>query len=219
MVVLALLAWLPAAPAAAQAPAPRDNPVPVWRGGLPEGDPRIRVDTLRNSLTYWIGSVASDGILREIAVQPWNYDWNGDTFYGVSASRRYLRFWRDFTIDGELGMGYRSGQTNSPEAWYAIYFRFDGFPWRNHLYTSFGLSTGLDWVNVLPPVETGTAARPEPNRSKILHYFSPELSFSLPDHPEHEVTIRYAHRSGMFGLFNGVWEGSNVLQLGYRRRF
>jgi hypothetical protein len=194
--------------------------VPNWWGSpLAEGDPRIARDNLRTSLSWWIGSVAEDGILRDIAVQPWNYEWGGDTFYGFSWSRRLGRFWRDFTADFELGGGFRAGQTNSPEAWFAFYARYDGFPWRDRLYTSFGLSTGLDWINTLPQVETGTPERPEPHQSKILHYFSPELVFSLPAYPEHEVALRYAHRSGMFGLFNGVWEGSNVVQIAYRRRF
>lgn len=194
--------------------------VPTWWGnGLSEGDPRIARDNLRSSLSWWVGSVAEDGYLRNIAVQPWNYEWGGDTFYGFSWSRRIGRFWRDFAVDFELGAGFRAGDTNSPEAWYAFYVRYDGFPWRNYLYTSFGLSTGLDYLARLPEVETGTAAKPEPNQSDWLHYFSPELVFSLPDSPEHEVAIRYAHRSGMFGLFNGVWEGSNVLQVAYRRRF
>jgi hypothetical protein len=205
--------------AAAAAPVRLEPTVPNWWGSLPAGDPRIARDNMRNSLSWWVGSVAEDGILRDIAVQPWNYEWGGDTFYGFSYSRRLLRFWTDFAVDFELGGAFRAGATNSPEAWYAFYFRYDGFPWRNTLYTSFGLSTGLDWLNTLPEVETGTAARPEPHQSKILHYFSPELVFSLPSSPQHEVALRYVHRSGMFGLFNGVWEGSNVLAVSYRRRF
>jgi hypothetical protein len=206
-------------PPAALPGVPVATSVPNWWGSLPEGDPRIARDNLRSSLSWWVGSVAEDGILRDIAIQPWNYEWSGDTFYGFSWSRRLLRFWSDFTVDFELGGAYRAGTTNSPEAWYAFYFRYDGFPWRNRLYTSFGLSTGLDWLNTLPQVETGTAAQPEAHTSKILHYFSPELVFSLPDSPQHEVALRYAHRSGMFGLFNGVWEGSNVVAVSYRRRF
>jgi hypothetical protein len=203
----------------AAAPVRLEPTLTNWWGSLPAGDPRIARDNMHTSLSWWLGSVAEDGILRDIAVQPWNYDWGGDTFYGFSYSRRFLRFWTDFTLDFELGGAFRAGQTNSPEAWYALYVRYDGFPWRNRLYTSFGLSTGLDWLNTLPEVETGTAARPEPNQSKILHYFSPEIVFSLPDSPQHELAIRYIHRSGVFGSFNGVWEGSNVLAVAYRRRF
>ncbi len=217
--VLAIALASAAAARAAEPAAAAAWSIPTWRGAPPPQDPRNARDALRNSLTGWIGTVANDGYLREIAIQPWNYDWGGDTFYGASYSRRLLRFWTDFTLDFELGGGYRAGQTNSPEAWYAFYVRYDGFPWRNRVYTSFGLSTGIDWLNTLPPVETGTPQNPEPHTSKFLHYFSPELAFSLPDRPQDELVLRYAHRSGMFGLFNGVWEGSNVLQVGYRRRF
>jgi hypothetical protein len=211
-----------AAPAATRAEAPvRLTPtVPTWWGsGLPEGDSRIARDNLRSNLTWWVGSVAEDGILRDIATQPWNANWGSETYYGFSWSYRLGRFWRDFAVDFELGGAFRSGNTNSPEAWYAFYFRYDGFPWRDRLYTSFGLSTGIDYLARLPVSETGTAAQPEPNQSYFLHYFSPELVFGLPEYPQHEVAIRYVHRSGFFGGFNGVYEGSNVLAIGYRRRF
>jgi len=198
----ALLASLVAAPAEAQ---------------LRPGDPRAVQDQRDRAIGIWYGRAAEDGILRDIATQPWNANW-GDTFGGITYSGRVTRFWTHFTLDGEVGAGYRSG-TDTPEAWGAFYVRFDGFPWRDTLLTSFGLSTGLHWINRLPEVETGTAARPEPNRSKVLHFFSPEIAFALPSAPQHEVAIRYAHRSGIFGSFNGVWEGSNVLMIGYRYRF
>jgi hypothetical protein len=152
-------------------------------------------------------------------VQPWSYDWGRELFVGASHSYRFGRFWRDFTFDAEIGGGYRFGDTNTLDAWGAFYFRYDGFPWRDRLYTAFGLSTGLHWLDTLPEAETGPPERPEPHRSKWLHYFSPELVFSLPDSPQHEVAIRYHHRSGMFGNMNGVWEGSNVLMIAYRHRY
>ena len=185
---------------------------------LPQSDPRATADALRNTVGLWIGSAAKDGILRDIASQPWNTSW-GESFIGVTYSRRLTRFQQHFTLDAEVGGGARYGETDSQEAWGAIYLRFDGFPWRNRLYTSVGVSTGLHWMNPLPIVETGPAGQRETHTSKWLHYFSPELAFSLPSAPEHEVAIRYAHRSGVFGAFNGVWEGSNVLMIGYRRRF
>jgi len=182
-------------------------------------DPRLARDALRRSLSLWIGPSARDGDVRDIAVQPWSYDWGRDLFVGASHSYRFGRFWRDFTFDAEIGGGYRFGDTNTLDAWGAFYVRYDGFPWRNRLYTAFGLSTGLHWLDTLPEAETGTPQRPEPNRSKWLHYFSPELVFSLPDTPRDEVAIRYHHRSGFFGNMNGVWEGSNVLMVSWRRRY
>jgi hypothetical protein len=188
------------------------------RRGLSMDDVRVQIDMRPAAVTFWVGSAAKDGILRDIATQPWNADWGADVFYGVSYSQRIGRLWTDIAVDIEAGGGYRAGDTNSPEAWIALYGRYDGFPWRNRLYTSIAFSTGLHWMNNLPESETGTAAQPEPNQSKLLHYLSPEITFSLPNYLEHEVAIRYAHRSGVFGTFNGVWGGSNVLTIGYRRR-
>ena len=196
---------------------------PSWFGGpghgLDASDPRAARDAQRRSLSVWIGASARDGDVRDIAVQPWSYDWGREVFTGLSHSHRLARFWRDFTLDAEIGGGYRFGDTDSPEAWGAFYIRYDGFPWRDRFYTAFGLSTGLHWLDTLPEAETGPPERPEPNRSKWLHYFSPEIVFSLPDAPRDEVAIRYHHRSGFFGNMNGVWEGSNVLMLSWRRRY
>jgi len=182
-------------------------------------DPRLARDALRRSLSLWIGPSARDGDVRDIAVQPWSYDWGRELFVGASHSYRLGRFWRDFTFDAEIGGGYRFGDTNTLDAWGAFYVRYDGFPWRDLLYTAFGVSTGLHWLDTLPEAETGPPERPEPHRSKWLHYFSPELVFSLPESPQHEVAIRYHHRSGIFGNMNGVWEGSNVLMIAYRHRY
>src|SRR5450759_3222178 len=70
-------------------------------------------------------------------------------------------------------------------------------------------------LSKLPPSET----YPGDPTSHLLHYFSPEITFALPEFKQHELLIRYHHRSGVFGTFNGVWGGSNVIALGYRYRF
>jgi hypothetical protein len=186
--------------------------------GLAPDDVRVQFDLRPTAVTFWVGAAAKDGILRNIATQPWNADWGGDTVGAMSISHRLGRYRTSIAVDAEGGAGYRSGDSNSPEVWGAIYFRYDGFPWRERVYTTFGLSTGLTYMQYLPEVETGTRSRPEPNTSHLLHYFSPEISIAHPRAPEHELALRYSHRSGIFGTFNGVWEGSNVLMLGYRRR-
>ena len=165
------------------------------------------------------GSSVADGKLRDIVVAPWTGSWGDDTLLGGAASYRLARFWRFFMLDAELGGAYRFGDTEGGEFWAAAYLRYDGFPWTNHVYTTFGLSMGPNYVTRLPQVERGTDARPEPNQSHFLNFFSPELTFALPSRPDREIAIRYMHRSGIFGTFNGVWEGANSLTVGYRMRF
>jgi hypothetical protein len=43
-----------------------------------------------------------------------------------------------------------------------------------------------------------------------------ELEFALPDARHWSVITRIHHRSGAFGLFNGVTGGSNALAFGVR---
>lgn len=165
------------------------------------------------------GSSVADGKLRDIAVAPWTGSWGDDTLLGGAAGYRLTRFWRFFMLDAELGGAYRFGDTEGGEFWAAAYVRYDGFPWTNYVYTTFGLSMGPNYVTRLPQVERGTDARPEPNQSHFLNFFSPELTFALPSRPDREIAIRYMHRSGIFGTFNGVYEGANSLVVGFRMRF
>ena len=52
----------------------------------------------------------------------------------------------------------------------------------------------------------------------MLHYFAPEITVALPHLRQHEIVLRYHHRSGIFGLMNGVEDGANVIAIGYRYR-
>jgi hypothetical protein len=180
---------------------------------------RALADARRWSGTLFIGSSVADGKLRDLIVAPWSGSWGDDTLVGGAVQYRLGRFWRFFMLDLEGGAVYRSGDTNGGEFWGAVYLRYDGFPWTNYIYTTFGISMGPDYVTRLPQVERGTDARPEPNQSRWLNFFSPELTFALPDYPQYEVVMRYMHRSGIFGTYNGVYEGANSFVLGARYRF
>ncbi len=180
---------------------------------------RALADARRWSGTLFIGSSVADGKLRDLVVAPWSGSWGDDTIIGGAVQYRLGRFWRFFMVDVEGGAVYRSGDTQGGEFWAAAYLRYDGFPWTNYVYTTFGLSMGPDYVTRLPQVERGTDARPEPNQSRWLNFFSPELTVALPDYPQYELAFRYMHRSGIFGTYNGVYEGANSFVLGFRYRF
>ena len=94
-----------------------------------------------------------------------------------------------------------------------------GFFWNHIVFTTVAISTGLSFVEKVSDVERDAGDRGNPNGSHLLHYLAPEITFALPDYRQHELVIRYHHRSGVFGTFNGVWGGSNVVTTGYRYRF
>lgn len=202
----------PAAAVAALAPLDLSHLSPADRA-------RALADARPWSGTLFVGSSVADGKLRDLIVSPWTGSWGDDTLVGGAVQYRLTRFWRFFTVDLEGGAAYRFGDTEGGEFWVAAYLRYDGFPWSNYVYTTIGLSMGPDFVTRLPRVERGTDARPEPNQSAWLNFFSPEITFALPDYPQYEVALRYMHRSGIFGTYNGVYEGANSFVLGFRYRF
>lgn len=206
-------------PAAVTAPAPQAR-APMDLSHLSPADrARAIADSRPWSATIFVGSSVADGKLRDLIVAPWSGSWGDDTLTGGAVQYRLARFWRFFTLDLEAGGAYRFGDTEGGEFWGAVYLRYDGFPWSNYVYTTIGLSMGPDYVTRLPRVERGTDARPEENQSNWLNFFSPEITFALPDYPQYELALRYMHRSGMFGLYNGVWEGANSFVVGFRYRF
>lgn len=140
---------------------------------------------------------------------------------GAAMSRQLVRFWEYFWLEAEVGAGLRFEPDRdyySPEAWGAIYLRFDGFPWNDVLRTSIGISTGLDVVADLPPSETNYGQKSVPGGAVLQHYLSPEIAFSLPDNPEDELFIRIHHRSTGYGLFWDASTGSNLVAIGLRFR-
>lgn len=225
---------LPAEPAAAPAPVAEPAPVPEpaaapppvaarvatpdLSGLSPADRARAMADARRWSATLFLGSSVADGKLRDLVVAPWSGSWGDDTLAGGAVQYRVARFWRFFTFDLEAGGAYRFGDTEGGEFWAAAYLRYDGFPWSDYVYTTFGLSMGPDFVTRLPQVERGTDQRPEENQSRWLNFFSPEITVALPDWPQYELAFRYMHRSGIFGTYNGVYEGANSFVLGFRYR-
>jgi hypothetical protein len=52
-----------------------------------------------------------------------------------------------------------------------------------------------------------------------MHFFSPEITFALPSRPDIELLFRFHHRSGVFGLVNDAFGGSQYGTVGLRLRF
>jgi len=89
--------------------------------------------------------------------------------------------------------------------------------WTNTLETSVAVRTCLNYTISRMNYEARSAA-PDPNRNR-LHYFSPEVSFALPIHPDTELVFRMHHRSSVYGLFDCRRCGSDTPTIGIRHRF
>lgn len=133
----------------------------------------------------------------------------------VAAAVDHTLYSFDFglNIETEAGIGRRFGKDNLFELWGAVGIRWTRFPWNHTVTTTFGgMVTGLDYITKDSTEELHVNPRP----TQLLNFFSPEITFALPEHPENQFVIRLHHRSGIFHLINDVDDSITFFTLGYR---
>jgi hypothetical protein len=120
-------------------------------------------------------------------------------------------------VEGETGGAFRFGDEQLGELWTGLYVRYDGFFWNDKVFTTLAANTGLSLLSGTSDFERGRDSNGKNER--LLHYMGPEITFANPDNKNVELIVRYHHRSGVFGLFDGVVSGSTFLSSGLRIRF
>lgn len=160
--------------------------------------------------------------LADIVIPTEGIDSTGTTFIGLALNKRVYEFegWMSgFTIELEAGAGYQFGDSpdESGQIWGAAYARYDEFPWNHIVRTTIAGSIGLNYSTSRTAFENNETKNGD--TQKILHYFSPEITFSAPSNPDDELVLRLHHRSGANGAFGCEGCGSNYITFGYRKRF
>jgi hypothetical protein len=178
------------------------------------------------ALTFLVGR-GTDTDFTQITSQPWTTNFVDLTMLGVTASTRLGTiselagsdlgaFGRDVSVETEAGAAYRFGEESQGEFWASLYFRYDGFPWNDTIYTTAAINTGL---SILTETSEFERDRSDGDSSVVLHNFSPELTFADPDNKDLQFVLRLHHRSGIFGTIDGVYSGSTFIATGIRLRF
>lgn len=154
---------------------------------------------------------------------PWDWQFREDYMLSLAFSRRIATVGGAFDIELEAGLGQRFGEALVTEGWVGVYGRWTQFPWNHIVRTSIAVSTGLNYATSVSDAELERSELGD--GSRLLHYFSPELTLASPSWESTEFVLRLHHRSGGgkiwgdIGLFNGVAEGAQYLKLGLRHRF
>lgn len=148
---------------------------------------------------------------------PWTWDYRDDHILALTLSRQVATLGRGFTVEAEVGLGKRFGRQSETEVWCAAYLRYRGFPWDRFLVTSVAVSTGLNYASDISDVERNRAR--DDTGDRLMHFFSPEITFALPEAPDREILFRLHHRSGVFGLVSDAWGGVQYGSIGIRYRF
>ena len=128
---------------------------------------------------------------------------------GLMDYKHYLR------LEGEGQIVKHWGVQDHFEFNALLVFRWLAFPWDRYLDTSFAVGEGLSYATDDPEIEVEKHDR----TSRLLNYLMFELAVVVPQQPQWTLFARVHHRSGVFGLFDGVSGGSNVVGAGVRYTF
>ena len=181
--------------------------------GLCDGDCRVHVFH-----GTWVNDTLPS-IFVEDGIPPWQWDFRwSERIVGVAVSKRVSTLFGRFHVEPEIGVALRTGAENTQEIWAAIFLRFDDFPWKDRLYTSIAISTGINYAFNITELERQKDTR-RGTGSHVLHHFSPEISFGLPRYPDTELVFRFHHRSGGLGIISDTNGGANYGTVGLRFRF
>lgn len=145
-----------------------------------------------------------------------DFEGSTDRVVAVAAGRRIAWFRDQLSLDGEAFYARHYGRERYHEVGLAAYLRWHEFPWSDILVTSFAIGAGPSYTTIYPLLES---SEKEEDRSRILNQFNLEITVALPDYRHTSLVTRLQHRSGMFGIINGVRDASNFLTVGLRHEF
>lgn len=172
------------------------------------------------AVSVYSGALVEQGMTKVLVGEPsfpTEWDYAEDYIVATALSRRLVTLWNHLDVEPEIGVGRRFGEQDETEVWAAFFLRYRGFPWDDHVVTSFAVSTGFNYASAISDVEQDRAR--DDKGSQLMHFFSPEITFALPRHPQYELLFRFHHRSGVFGLVSDAWGGAQYGTVGLRWRF
>jgi len=143
----------------------------------------------------------------------WEWRFGNTDLIGGAISRRLLTLWDSLDIESEFGLAKRFGNMHTEEAWLVLYFRWTRFPWNQYLRTSIAITSGPSFAVNLP--------RSTHKNATVLNYFSPQITFALPEYPQYELMMQMHHRSNIvdFGKGGTPDPGWQFLTVGLHYRF
>lgn len=166
---------------------------------------------------YWAitayGARLTDGDLDDSAI--FTSDFEDSYLLTVALSRRFYTFrdLLDFELEGQIVKHFKD-----QDHWEfngLLVSRWLPLPWDKYIDTSLAMGAGISYATKTPEIE----AKNHSDTNQFLAYLLFEAAFALPDVPQWSVVARIHHRSGAFGLFNGVTGASNAWGAGIRYSF
>ena len=210
------------APGADSTASDSDAP-PAWlpRWHPPKHATVLSAEDLENWSFGAFGGIYNHGRLIIIEVEPWRVrnDWAHYYMVGADAVYKVAHLpWFPWDFELDFSVGDLLGQGTDLEFGALPQLRWKWFPWNNFLYTTCRWGpTGISYTTGRSPVEASDTTHDRTSRFLNLDVF--EWTFSPGEQSRWEAFIRNQHRSGVYGLINGVSGGSNWVNIGVRVHF
>ena len=152
----------------------------------------------------------------DILYEPQKIDLTSSYLVALNVDYRLYR-WNVLPIEltGEFDFDKRFGDAHEYEAVLTPLLRWVSFPWNRYVYTTVGVAAlGASYATGVSAWERLKSGNDK--GSNLLQFGAIEVSFAAHANSRGEFFIRVHHRSGIWGLINGVSGGSSYLSVGFR---
>jgi hypothetical protein len=167
----------------------------------------------------YVGALADQSLINITVLRPWRPNFASGILVDAHAVYTAYRF-ASIPLELELegGVAKRFGSREAGQQWEFDLIpmaRWTWFPWNDYVYTNFRLGLiGASYVTGISDFERQFDS--SGHSSRFLNLLVPELTVSPYKEAPFEVFVRVHHRSGVYGLINGVHGASNYISTGIR---
>ncbi len=166
----------------------------------------------QSALTFYVGKYSDNRLGDILLSKPVALIDSWLAAAALSHAFAFESFKHQWEIEAQLAKHYR-GQDHWEVNLVAIY-RWQYFPWNHRLRTTLAIGDGLSYAAEIPPLEE--ASKTNVGATRLLNYILVETTFAPPEVSDWSLVVRVHHRSGIFGLFDDVEGGSNIIAAGIK---
>lgn len=137
------------------------------------------------------------------------------SYWAFALTRKITAVTPNLNLEGEGVVVKYTGEQDHFELDAFLAGRWLNFPWNRHVDTTAALGLGLSLASEEPYYEERNKGESE----QLLAFLLFEVTVGVPKLPRWDIAARINHRSGVFGLFNGMHGAMNSVALGLKYHF
>jgi hypothetical protein len=138
------------------------------------------------------------------------------SFAALGVSRKVYSLTKHIDLEVEGLALKHMGKQYHEEFALLLVARWLTFPWNRYIETTFAIGEGLSYNTEKATFEERLHGE---KTSNLVNGMTFEWTFDVPYYPGWSLVWRLHHRSGVYGLYDGVHGASNAMGIGLKYRF